>query len=535
MSSEKEEKPKGDEPVSEKKVDEKKTGESAEKAVAEDKKDVKKESDKAEKADDAAKDDKAEKEGAKESEKEAKVEDEGAEKDKKSEKKPALAKKGSKKEKKEAAEKKEEESKKVITVHCTPEGLHAPSTSPFVMKLETYLRFAKLDYVIDAQPTGKNDSPKGKVPWITVLGNDVYDTHHIFEYFRKRKVGTKIDLDHHLNEMDKAVSRAFRELVESHLYFARMAAIYTKENEKFVREIWGVSGFIANRKANSQIAKYRKQAFDQGMGRHTQAEILEFAQRDLRALSIFLGTKKHYFFGDKPSTLDTAVFGALVQVFYHSPPGSKLKEWVEKKLPNLLRYTERIRETYWPDWNEKCKAPIRTTKEQAIYEKEKKEKEAKEKKEKEEKEAKEKKEREEAEAKEKAEKEAKEKEEAEAKEKEAKEKAEKEAKKEKQGEEEKGDKADGGEKEAEKDDKGDAKEAAADDKDKEPAKKDEEKPAEKEKPAAEEGEKEKAADDDKEAAKKKEEAAAAEEGEKEAAAKKKEVVPEEKSTEAAKA
>ena len=57
-----------------------------------------------------------------------------------------------------------------IVVHMFPRHRTRPSGSPFIIKLETYLRMAGISYDVDfAKPMG----PKGKSPWITFDGQEV--------------------------------------------------------------------------------------------------------------------------------------------------------------------------------------------------------------------------------------------------------------------------------------------------------------------------------------------------------------------------
>ena len=57
--------------------------------------------------------------------------------------------------------------KDVVVLHQFPRGLTCPSISPYVLKLETFLRIHRIKYVNDfEQPL----SEKGKCPWITFNG-----------------------------------------------------------------------------------------------------------------------------------------------------------------------------------------------------------------------------------------------------------------------------------------------------------------------------------------------------------------------------
>jgi len=68
-----------------------------------------------------------------------------------------------------------------------------------------------------------------------------------------------------------------------------------------------------------QICKKAERAsFDQGMGRHTKAEVYEMGLKDLRALSTLLGGKT-FFAGDTPTEIDCAMFGMLAQIIWNVP------------------------------------------------------------------------------------------------------------------------------------------------------------------------------------------------------------------------
>lgn len=92
-------------------------------------------------------------------------------------------------------------------------------------------------------------------------------------------------------------------------------------------------------------------AHGQGIGRHTEAEVMEIGLKDLRTLSLTLvrilwicylavskyrrlslkiGTKP-YFMGDKPTEMDCSLFGMLSMVVW-AMPDSSYEQLVNGKL-----------------------------------------------------------------------------------------------------------------------------------------------------------------------------------------------------------
>ena len=85
---------------------------------------------------------------------------------------------------------------------------------------------------------------------------------------------------------------------------------------------------------------WKKAALGQGIGRHSEAEVMEIGVKDLRAMSIFLGITvlllyirpfhnsfvaigtKPYFGGEKPTEMDCSLFGMLAMVVWAMPDSS---------------------------------------------------------------------------------------------------------------------------------------------------------------------------------------------------------------------
>ena len=87
-------------------------------------------------------------------------------------------------------------------------------------------------------------------------------------------------------------------------------------------------------------------------GRLDPEEAMELSFQDLAALSSILGDQR-FFFGEKPSSLDCAVFGHLAQFLYIDIKFPQ-ENYIRTKATNLLHLVERVKSQLWPDWEEMC-------------------------------------------------------------------------------------------------------------------------------------------------------------------------------------
>ena len=85
----------------------------------------------------------------------------------------------------EAAQKKwAEVGKDVVILHQFPRPVTSLSLSPYPVKLETFLRLAKIEYVCDYEYPQHPGTQKS--PWITVNGQDVADSQLSMEFLAKK-------------------------------------------------------------------------------------------------------------------------------------------------------------------------------------------------------------------------------------------------------------------------------------------------------------------------------------------------------------
>lgn len=219
-----------------------------------------------------------------------------------------------------------------------------PNMSPFCVKLETYLRLAKIPYEIRFGDPRK--APKGKIPFIEDGDVRMGDSGLIIDYL-KAKYGDPLDA--HLSEQEKATMLSIRRMIEEHTYFCMLNLRWSgDESWPHVRDFFmpflpkGLGGLIMRQVRRSALAR----ATHQGVGRHTREEIIALAKRDVDAYATLLGDKP-YFMGEKPTSLDATMFGFLVNAI-HTPWQCPVKDYARTKT-NLVAYLDRMLATYWAD------------------------------------------------------------------------------------------------------------------------------------------------------------------------------------------
>ncbi|XP_041360881.1 failed axon connections homolog [Gigantopelta aegis] len=221
-------------------------------------------------------------------------------------------------------------------------GPYAPSMSPFPLKLETFLRMAKIPY---QSVHSLKMSSKGKTPWIQYNDDDVADSAFCVDYLND-KFG--VDLNANLSRQQRAVARAFEKMVEEGTLYWSLALyrwVYP-DDRSLVKKSLGIPFFVFWMISRA----VRKAAWAQGTGRHSVEEVDRIMEADLTAIADFLDDKM-FMFGDTPTEVDCCLFGMFCQ-FRYNLRGLK-PEKVFEKFPKLINYCDRIKTLYWPDWDDK--------------------------------------------------------------------------------------------------------------------------------------------------------------------------------------
>lgn len=237
----------------------------------------------------------------------------------------------------------------MIKVHKFGPSFGLPDASPFVMKVETYLRMTGQPYETAWGDVRK--APRRQLPIIEVDGKIVPDSGNIVEMLESRRAEK---LDAHLDARQRAIGTAFRSMLEEYLYFGVLYMRWATDDgwavfEPALREMLGRMG-VPGMLRGMICGQARKQTVErttkQGIGRRPRAEVVAICQQILDALSVQLGDGP-FLFGERPTTYDASVYafaaGALCPAF-----DNEVRKHAASKA-NLAAYEKRVQEKYWKD------------------------------------------------------------------------------------------------------------------------------------------------------------------------------------------
>lgn len=227
----------------------------------------------------------------------------------------------------------------MLTLYQFPAPWDVCSASCFCAKVEAFLRWQGLDHDI-RNGLSLSGAPKGKVPFIEDEHGRIGDSEFIIAYLC-RKHGLAPDAT--LSPAQQGTSRAIRYLCEEGLY--RAMSYY-----RFVDDAgWAVirTSFIhalplwMRPLAGWKIRRYVKHQLEQqGIARHSAAEIAQMAEADLQALADMLGDQP-YFFGDQMHLADIVVFSVIVNLV--TPPFDNPVTQTARAMPSLVAHCQRVK------------------------------------------------------------------------------------------------------------------------------------------------------------------------------------------------
>ena len=216
--------------------------------------------------------------------------------------------------------------------------------SPFVIKIDIFMRMAGIQFEAVSGFGNIKNSPKGKLPYIDDGGRIVADSFFIQKYLEETY---KVSLDAHLSEEQKATAHLIIKCLEGDFYWCMVRSRWLHEESwAMVKEAFFGSMPFPLKTLVPPIARrsVKKALLAQGMGKHSDEEMKEIAKDTLESLSVLLSDKE-CFFGAQPTTLDVTAYAFLAE-FILSDFKNPLTE-LAKSYDNLVAYCERINAKYY--------------------------------------------------------------------------------------------------------------------------------------------------------------------------------------------
>ncbi len=221
-------------------------------------------------------------------------------------------------------------------------GLSDPS--PFVLKVETYLLMANIDYESISRLNNLSKAPKGKLPFIENDGEIIADSQFIIDYLEKKYNGR---LDSHLSDEQKALTYLITKSLDENLYFALVYSRWQCDETwpkvkntffgKFPFPLKLIIPFIARRGVIRTLK-------GQGISRHSKQEVEQICLKTFQALSSLISNKP-YILGDQPCSLDATVFAFLAE-FILVDLDNTFND-IARSQSTLTNYCQRIYKTYY--------------------------------------------------------------------------------------------------------------------------------------------------------------------------------------------
>lgn len=229
-----------------------------------------------------------------------------------------------------------------ITLVQFPRRLGVPNPSPFCVKLELWLKLAGIPYTVDFKMM-PNKGPKKKIPYIIENGKLIGDSTLIIEHLMKTR---HIDIDAGLTDRERAFDLAVAGMCDERLYWYGVWDRWLGAGWPVISDAFfsGIPGIIRPLIKIAAQRGVRKQLWAQGTGRHSDAEILAMAKRDIAALSSIIGDGP-YVHGEKIRSVDAVVYAYVVNLTLIELDTSMTE--MARAHANLVAYARRITEQYF--------------------------------------------------------------------------------------------------------------------------------------------------------------------------------------------
>lgn len=232
----------------------------------------------------------------------------------------------------------------MVTIYSFGQHFGVEDPSPYVLKIMAYCKMANIEFTAHAGAQNLRTAPKSRLPFIKDDEQIIDDSFFILRHLKEKYPDT---LDDHLSSEQKATTALIMRSLDENFYWLIVHSRWLNDTswpivkQSFFGDMpWPLKAVIPYI-ARKDVAK---RFLKQGMGKHSDDELMTMADDTLSSLSTMLGDKR-YLWGDKPGTLDAGVYAFLAQL-YIATIDTPLKKQA-RQYSNLAEYCMRIQKEYF--------------------------------------------------------------------------------------------------------------------------------------------------------------------------------------------
>jgi len=218
-----------------------------------------------------------------------------------------------------------------------PRNGQLPSICPECLQIQTYMRFAHIDFELDESGSDR----LGNLPVLVDEKGDIKSGRRSIIEFLKES-GFRLDVDD-MKDFDAYVTFAEEKLkvIYSYLWW-HVSSNYSYSSEAFSSSVPFPKNILYPRKMWNRHQLEVFELLD-------DEKFLNLVQSCLYTLSIKLG-KNTFFYGESPTTLDCVVFSYLMLIFVPDFSFPEKLRSTTYKYKNLINYCNRIMQIYFTEY-----------------------------------------------------------------------------------------------------------------------------------------------------------------------------------------
>jgi glutathione S-transferase len=238
----------------------------------------------------------------------------------------------------------------MITLYGFGKCFNVMDASPFVVKVDLFMRMANIPYQVKYGAKYLKISPKGKLPFIDDDDKVIADSEAILSYLTHQY---QVTLDSELTAEQKAQAYLITKSLDEGLYWCLVYSRWAlDESWAFTKDAFFSKLPVPLRWLIPKVIRktVKKNLHGQGVGRHSPKEILAIADKSLQSLSTLLADQD-FFFGEHHTSFDAVVYSHLcefISVRFDCGFENVFTKQA-KSYQNLVQFCQRIEEKFYPE------------------------------------------------------------------------------------------------------------------------------------------------------------------------------------------